>query len=245
MGVTNESSLPAFKHVKLWSTDLAPRDKLVVHVRGASPARATQPSAEARRYFWTKAKCIQSGNLVMLVEKKGSPAQIRLATVTVGKSRSHHTLLVLKDTAPTEPQCRNFQPESHRWTIQFGISFLDEEEAMAVAGDLYRHDDPGDIRFILDTGMMYESVRPFMSALQAQMDAPNDVPMARYLKFGDLSEISLRRPQYSTSPGFRWDLSCLLSDDAVTSECLVKPTDERSLDAARKTLNSSSTLDER
>ena len=56
--------------------------------------------------------------------------------------------------------------------------------------------------------VMYKAVRLFLEALKTE---PTSIPFSKYLVLcgGDLADILVDPPQYSTAPRFLWDLSPL------------------------------------
>lgn len=99
-------------------------------------------------------------------------------------------------------------------------------------------------RFLLESPVLYESVRPFLQTLQ-QLDDLR-VPLQQYLVHGSPDGKKINLPKYMLDhPGSVWDLSCLLKYDSKVTTCLFNPHNEVSIANARQTMHEYSRLDPR
>ena len=111
--------------------------------------------------------------------------------------------------------------------------------------DALRHRDEAykDIRLLLESPVLYDSVRPFLQALQS-LD-PLRLPLSEYIKHGDLKQRKIGLPEYSTTPGFRWILKVLLRPDEAVDQCMMDPSQKYSVDAAKQIMYDHGKLDPR
>lgn len=98
---------------------------------------------------------------------------------------------------------------------------------------------------LIEAPVMYESIRPFLEALQRE---PTSFPFAQYLvhhqaQVHDKDQlVHVSPPRYTiTRPSFKWDLRCLFNGDEHPP--LLDPQDPSSIHHARSTLSASSRLD--
>jgi len=131
-----------------------------------------------------------------------------------------------------------------RSAIEFGLAFVDPADALRAAHILrHRDESRGDIRLLLESPVLYESVRPFLQALQ-QLD-PIRLPLAAYIKHGNLNQRKIELPEYSLTLGFTWGLKVLLRPDEAVDECVMDPADQYSVASAREVLHAHCKLDPR
>jgi hypothetical protein len=128
--------------------------------------------------------------------------------------------------------------------IELGLAFVSSEECLRAADSLRHRDDSGKaIRFLLESPVLYEAVRPFLEALQNT--DPLRLPFTDYIKNGELDKKVINLPAYSTVPDFTWNLKVLLRDNEVVDECVMDPSSSLSIAAARQTLYDHGKLDPR
>lgn len=89
---------------------------------------------------------------------------------------------------------------------------------------------------------MYESVRPFLQALQRAN--PVLLPFRDHIKH-TAKPRTVGLPLYATRPDFRWNLKPLLKDNADIDELLMYPDQPDSIKAARDALYVDGKLDPR
>jgi hypothetical protein len=122
------------------------------------------------------------------------------------------------------------------------LAFISSADALQAAKILRRRDESReDVRILLESPVLYESVRPFLESLKNTK--PVHLPMASYIKHGDLGKVNL--PEYSTNPDHLWNLKTLLNVDAPIDALDLDPRSEFSIEAARSTLHEHGKLDPR
>lgn len=129
-----------------------------------------------------------------------------------------------------------------RLQLVFGISFIDPEEGLRQALRVRGRLDADSVNAVmLECPTMYEATRPFLQSLQVA--DPHRLPMARYLKVGGGTTLSL--PEYAIKPGFTWDMKVLLKDDAKKRTLSICPTKPCSVEEGRRRLKKYGKLDQR
>ena len=189
----------------------------------APPGGAARDKDTKKRVeYWEHTKRLQGASLVALVIVADKTLRMHLGVIT---SYS-------KDIA---------ESAKHEQTrVQVGISFFDDEvELMAMRGERLCS-GKSNFAVLVDNGVMFESVRPFLHKLQTI--EPTEIPFSRYIASGgSLENVHVLPPKYSLVPGFRFDLQCL----AKPGE-LIAPLDALnplSIRRAREQLVRSSILD--
>lgn len=127
--------------------------------------------------------------------------------------------------------------------VRFGISFIDFKDSLAVANLINQHgQNASTTRVLVESPVLYESVRPFLEALQKA--DPVLLPLSEYIRHGgERTKIDL--PAYSTRPGFHWDLKVLLQENADIDELSMDPSSRGSIESARQALHTYGKLDPR
>ena len=121
---------------------------------------------------------------------------------------------------------------------------MDAREGLRAASILQqRKESHQAIQVLLESPVLYESVRPFLQVLQSA--DPLKVPMARYITHGNLGEAEIALPEYANLPGFMWDLSTLLRDEEDRNQCFMEPHSDVSIASAREILYERGKLDKR
>ena len=133
-------------------------------------------------------------------------------------------------------------------TLHFALAYVDSEDAMKAAAAMSKPDNhEDDIRILIESPVLWESVRPFLEALQ-KTDTLR-MPMADYIRHSDPLKLDISPPAYALEPGFKWDLTVLLKDHAdgwETGENLIMdPKDPHSVEMARERLAVDGKLDPR
>lgn len=125
--------------------------------------------------------------------------------------------------------------------IQFGIRFVDFQDSLRVAS-MMNQQSTNTIRLLVESPVLYESVRPFLEALQ--MVDPVLLPLGDHIRHGGEST-KIKLPAYSTRPGFQWDLKVLLKENAEIDELSMDPKSRGSIESARQALHIHGKLDPR
>lgn len=154
----------------------------------AGPARDSD--SKRRQEFWKHSKRLQSGSLVALMVVTSSSLRVLLGEVVSFGN----------DVAETAKHSKD------RVTIK--VAFFDAEVEYMALRKVKLGDGKSTFAFLLDNGVMYESIRPFLCRMQTI--EPTDIPFYRYISHcGDLHGISVDPPKYSRAPGFQFNLQCL------------------------------------
>ncbi|PIL30184.1 hypothetical protein GSI_07762 [Ganoderma sinense ZZ0214-1] len=155
-----------------------------------SGGAARDKDMRKRVEYWEHAKRLQGASLVALVVVADKTLQVYLGVIT-----SYNT-----DIAESA--------KHEQGRIQVQISFFDAEvELMAMRGERLCW-GPSNFAVLVDNGVMFEAVRPFLGKLQTI--EPTEIPFSRYIApGGPLDRVQVRPPKYGQVPGFRFDLQCL------------------------------------
>jgi len=96
---------------------------------------------------------------------------------------------------------------------------------------------------LVKSSVLYESIRPYLEALQTR--DPAVVTFSNILVHGvDLARVSISPPTFASTPGFEWNLSCLLPKDVdIGGPLTFSVNDPSSLAGARELLKAHGTLD--
>lgn len=157
----------------------------------APPAPAAHDKdAKARSAYWEHSRRLQGSNLVALIVVSNRTIQVYLGIITsFGKD--------IAESAKLE-----------KGRIRLRVSFFDTEvELMALRGERLNFNKE---RFavLVDNGVMFESVRPFLQKLQTI--EPTEIPFSRYIApGGSLEGVKVLSPKYARVPGFKFNLQCL------------------------------------
>jgi len=106
-----------------------------------------------------------------------------------------------------------------------------------------RDSSKGDIRVLIESPVLYEAVRPFLQALQ-KTDGVY-LPLAEYIKHGELKGKHIELPEYAREPGFTWNLRSLMKPEHAGEDCLLDPSSPDSIASARESLYALGKLDKR
>ena len=188
------------------------------------PGAARSTSATQRAAFWERmgSKRLIPGGLVALVW--GMPGSTSIYLGVVASSAKD---LVASALASAE-------------ALTIRVAFFDPTIEVRIL-EWYQRRDPSinENRVLVEAPVMYEAVRPFLEALKTE---PTSIPFSKYLvlREGNLSSIPVDPPQYTTSPGFLWDLSPLLPEGHALR---LDAKDVASITNAREVLRNDSALD--
>ncbi|KAI0043384.1 hypothetical protein FA95DRAFT_405685 [Auriscalpium vulgare] len=187
------------------------------------PGPPRDPSAKKRSEYWEHSKRLQQGSLVALVLISRNQTRVYLGTIVSQGS---------KDIAESA--------KASKETIQFRASFFDAEvELMALRREPISVDS-SKFAILVDNNIMYESIRPFLEALQTV--EPTSIPFARFISHGSAwGHMTVQPPRYARVPGFRYNLQCLAPRGRTIQSLNVQ--DLNSVEIARGELNRFSSLD--
>lgn len=124
------------------------------------------------------------------------------------------------------------------------MCFVNSADGLRAAETLRHTDDSrGVVRLLLESPVLYESVRPFLQGLQ-RID-PLRMPFADYIRHTELQGITVGLPAYAGVPGFTWDMQVLLKDEHRGEGCVMEPASVVSVEAAREKMEVMGKLDAR
>jgi len=185
------------------------------------PGAARNPAASQRESFWQRmlGKRLMPGALVVLIWKTFDSVSIYLGII-----------------ANSVPEFLNTVKGSAT-ELAIRVAFFDRTVESRILQWYHTGDtSPGETRVLIQAPVLYEAVRPFLEALQAESTS---IPFSKYLMSrNDIPSIA--PPRYSIAPNFRWNLSPLLKDG---QDFHLDTKDPTSISDARLILREKSTLD--
>ena len=163
----------------------------VTLVIDAPPFEAARDRDAKKRFgYWEHSRRLQGSSLVVLMVISDHTVRAYLGVIaSFGKSIAESS-------------------KYDKGRIQVRVSFLEPEvESMALRGERLNCTQES-FAVLVDNGVMYESVRPFLHKLQTA--EPTEIPFSRYIAAqGSLEAVSILPPKYARAPGFKFDLQCL------------------------------------
>ncbi|KAG8728324.1 hypothetical protein FRC12_021840, partial [Ceratobasidium sp. 428] len=195
------------------------------------PGDARHNNSKQRATYWEAAskKRLMQGGLVALLLKDGTkPLEIFIGTISSNATD-------LKEST---------KDNGNRISIR--VSFFDAEIELRIARQIQEGKKPrkGETRLLLEAPVLYEGIRPFLSALQGE---PETLPFADYLRHHAdpqyLSRLPNTPPRYAQRPGFMFELKSLLRGTSNTGSLRLDVNDPHSVTRTRQELVSSSFLD--
>ena len=153
------------------------------------PGLGRDPDWKKRVEYWKYAgsKKLTSGSLVALV-------LVSRGTFTV----------YLANLVSSTDDISEFAKHSER-DIQVKATFFDPEVEIEALRKEKISIDTNTFAILIDNGVMFESVRPFLKTLST-IDSTS-IPFSRYIcSQGLLNNMEIRPPKYATVPGFRFKL---------------------------------------
>ena len=153
------------------------------------PGAGRDPEQRKRVDYWKHAgsKRLNSGSLVALVLVSRGTFEVYLATLISSPD----------DIAESAKHSADY--------IQVKASFFDPEVEIEALRKEKITIDSNTFALLIDNGVMFESVRPFLKTLST-IDSTS-IPFSRYICAQDsLRNFEVRPPRYSTAPGFKFQL---------------------------------------
>ncbi|KAG9309780.1 hypothetical protein JVU11DRAFT_10154 [Chiua virens] len=192
------------------------------------PGRARAAQGGARAGFWRGASGTQlvQGGLVALVWQTNQETSIHLGTIasSVNELTAH---------------VRN---DGNR--VKIRVVFFDSDLELRILSHLRTgRSSSSDIKVLVESPVMFESIRPFLEALKT---VPENIPFSRYLVFHPpnyLRTCAIDPPKYGRLPGFSFDLSSLFNPEAEVDELRMSVSDQSSIDRAQAEMYRASRLD--
>ncbi|KAG0278676.1 hypothetical protein BGZ95_003404 [Linnemannia exigua] len=189
-----------------------------------------------RQEFWEKAQGrLMQGSLVFMARRSRAQAG--------GDHRGHQVALALVQ----EREIHDLSDSEKVACVQ--VFFTDPASYSTVFAPLQSSSANNECWFMIECpGSHYESYRSVLKALQTKL--PSTLPFGKYIAFKEenspdlLSSSSatvIDPPYYTTTPGFKFDLSVLLENGAT---CDLNVADKPSVDQALTALREHSSLDD-
>ena len=153
------------------------------------PGSGRDPEAKKRVDYWKHAgsKKLTSGSLVALV------------LVSKGSSKAYLANLVSSADDIAESSKHS---EDH---VQVRARFFDPEVEIEALRKEKITIDANTFAILIDNGVMFESVRPFLKTLSTTDST--SIPFGRYICAQvPLNDVEIRPPRYATAPRFRFEL---------------------------------------
>jgi hypothetical protein len=95
--------------------------------------------------------------------------------------------------------------------LQVKATFFDPEVEIEALRKEKITIDENTFAILIDNGVMFESVRPFLKTLSTTDST--SIPFSRYICAQDLlTNMEIRSPKYATAPGFRFKLQSVARD---------------------------------
>jgi len=183
---------------------------------------ARDQSSKTRAEFWEHSKRLQHGNLVALILISPGRSQVFLGTIA-------STGADIAESAKADAG-----------TIQLRISFFDAEAELMALRCQPISIDSSTYAVLLDNGIMFESVHPFLRTLQNV--EPTSIPFSETISYsGNLRSLPVGVPRYARVPGFHFNLQCLAQPG--TNIASLDVNNATSVTLARQQLSRSSNLD--
>ncbi|EIN11698.1 P-loop containing nucleoside triphosphate hydrolase protein [Punctularia strigosozonata HHB-11173 SS5] len=193
----------------------------------APPGRARLPQAKARAAFWDSGKRLMQGGLIALIWKSGRNVAVHLGIVSSS----------LQDI--TESARRSAD------RILTSVVFFDPSVELRMLNGLkHPENDSQSTQLLIEAPVMFESIRPFLEALQRI--EPASIPFARYLVHQppeSLRSVVVSPPSYASVPGFTFRLDSLFPESARVEDLRLSVAVLASVENARQLLQQSSRLD--
>ena len=188
------------------------------------PGPGRDPDWMKRVDYWKNAgsKKLSSGSLVALVLVSRGSSMVYLAN--------------LVSTADDIAESAKYLEDS----IQVQATFFDPEVEIEALKMEKITIDTKTFAILIDTGTMFESIRPFLKTL-GTVDSTS-IPFSRYIcSQVPLGDIEVRPPKYTTAPGFRFKLQSVAKPGRTIDPLDVN--NPASIARARAQLQISSILD--
>ena len=156
----------------------------------APKGAARDKNGKKRAEYWEHSKRLQHGSLVALILISPGRSQVFLGTIA-------STAADIGESAKADME-----------TIQLRVSFFDAEIELMALRRQPLSIDMSRYAVLLDNGIMFESVNPFLRTLQNV--EPTSIPFSDVISYsGNLHSLEVGVPRYARIPQFRFNLQCL------------------------------------
>ncbi|KAG9127475.1 hypothetical protein FRC07_013284 [Ceratobasidium sp. 392] len=195
------------------------------------PGDARHSDPKKRAIYWdatSKKRLVQGGLVALLLKDGTSPLEIFLGTISSNAA-------YLKESAKDNDN-----------RIGIRVSFFDAEIELRIVRQLQEAHKPlqGRAYLLLEAPVLYEGIRPFLSAFQGE---PEALPFADYLRHHAdpeyLSRLPATPPRYAQQPGFTFELKSVLRGTSSTKSLRLDVNDPLSVTRSRQVLSKYSCLD--
>ncbi|KAF7588507.1 hypothetical protein BBP40_005643 [Aspergillus hancockii] len=191
-------------------------------VRFAQPPNVRAMPTERRKEWWEVSKRLQPSALVCLTDRRG----FAIFCTVSGPERSRTT----KTYARRQKKALSLWEETH---VAFVTMELVEptEETREFILDCYRPLTGGrSVSLIEFPGILLPSFQPTLKALQS-IKKVADLPMSEFFAPSDTFSglVDMPPPGYATTPGFSFNLQCLMKDHSSIEVRPQQPVDLRKL----------------
>ncbi|KAI9884084.1 MAG: hypothetical protein M1823_004133 [Watsoniomyces obsoletus] len=200
-----------YDHVSLVDVSLVKWKGLQFLLELEQPSAVKNMTIAQRQNWWSTSKQLQVGALVCLIDPRG---EIIFFSVTE-KPENNAEQEMDPFQAPPSPKIRNIFSHPHRAFVLLQLVDADRADIVRALQHVMSHGLSGR-RLLEFPGILLPSFRPTLQALQ-DMSRRADVPFADLLApppthpFDD-AHSHVPPPTYALQPGFRFDLSCLMTD---------------------------------
>ena len=160
------------------------------------PGRARDGSPDKRAEYWKSlhGKRLLYGSLVALVwEVEKDQPRVYLGTIA------------------TSPDDLSRGAKRNSQQLMFSISFFNPGPEQRVLDQLPNHIPKGNRLFLVEVPVMYDAIYPILRSLQ--QDPPIEC-FKQYLPLGIAPSVHIPPPSYSRHSDFKWNLACLLPENA-------------------------------
>jgi hypothetical protein len=188
------------------------------------PGPGREPDRKKRVEYWKHAgsKKLTSGSLVALVLVSRGTFKVHLANLVSSSD----------DISESAKLSEHY--------IRVKATFFDPEVEIEALRKEKITIDTNTFAMLIDNGVMFESVRPFLKTLST-IDSTS-TPFSRYICAQDsLNNMEIRPPKYATVPGFRFNLQSVAKEGQMIDPLYVN--NPASIALARAQLQHLSVLD--
>ena len=185
------------------------------------PGSARSQNPTVRSNFWEGkgGKRLMQGGLIALIW--GSPDNPSIYLGVVAGSLRELALSAKQNT---------------KERVNLQVSFFDPEAELQILQAMKNRDmHSRTLKLLIEAPVMYETIRPFLTALRAE---PTSFPFRQYLchpQSGSLATIRINPPAYTLNPAFTFDLRCLFKD-APPDNLRLSVTESSTVDVCRQEL---------
>ncbi|KAL5513488.1 hypothetical protein ACEPAH_3887 [Sanghuangporus vaninii] len=203
------------------------RGLVVEHSLDAPPGSARSDKTGVRAAYWANGKRLMQGGLVALLWRCGDHIDVHLGILCSSSDK-------LAESAKTS---------NNKLLVR--VQFFDAIVNFKVLEHIRRKDKPKDERLLVESSVMFETIRPLLESLKR---TPETIPFSSYLphpESGSLAGVQVHPPAYSMVPNFEFNLECLHrgEDEDGLRGLRLSATNHTSIEQTRTVLSERSKLD--